>query len=886
MAGIVHRAFRGRTCVWETCLSEPDSTVLRPHVLVPRAHAWALGSLGVWSGVWVQLQQASVATWPVWVVACALAWIGWGLGSGWRPFRAAFRSSVWRSHHTLARGHQRRVWVVWLGWWLLGASLAWALTDARAAWRLGVTLPAAIEGQPVQIQGKIVDLPQWSADGVRFGFEVERAWLETRRGGSLQALVVQDLPRELLLSWTVPPWARAGGAEVPDDLRAGQRWRLPVRLRRPHGLLNPWGFDRELWLFAQDWRATGSVRSGRRVHAERLGDSGCCVLQTWREGQRQALRQSLGDGRSSGVLAALVLGDQGAIDSSDWDLFRRTGVAHLMAISGLHLTLLAWGLARGVSWVWSRSRRAVLWVPAPSVGRAAGWLGALLYAVLAGWGVPAQRTVLMLALVGMSRALGLRWPGLWGLSMVGSVVLLLDPWALLQPGFWLSFAAVGLLMWSADAEGTTASVNTWRARLGQAWHTQWVATVGLLPWTAVLFQQVSVVGLLANLVAVPWVTLVVTPLALAGTVFRPLWSGAALALEVLDPWLQTLSAWPWASLSLAAAPAWAWCAGVGGGLLLVSPLPWGWKGVGVAGLIPLLVPVGAAPEPGRFHVTALDIGQGTSVLVRTARHSLLYDTGPVWGSESDAGDRVIVPYLKALGLGPLDALVLSHRDADHTGGAGAVLLEIGVRHQFSALEPGHPLRAKGPHQPCTAGLKWEWDGVPFEMLHPTSAQLDAAWQSPGWKPNTLSCVLRIGTSPDAVLLTGDIEREQELTMSNLKERQLRSAVLLVPHHGSRTSSSPALLKAVSPHWAVIQAGFGNRYGHPADEVVDRYLGLGVNVVRSDRCGAWHWSGALRGGRCERELRRRYWHDPGQAPAREHGPEVANSNRSTENLDQP
>ncbi len=389
---------------------------------------------------------------------------------------------------------------------------------------------------------------------------------------------------------------------------------------------------------------------------------------------------------------------------------------------------------------------------------------------------------------------------------------------------------------------------------------QVVASIGLAPLTLVAFQQVSLVGLVSNLVAEPWVTLVVTPLALLGVALPPLWHLAAFALRPLLWFLGWLARWPLASVHVATAPGWALAAGLAGGALLMLALPWRVRLLGLTLLPPLLWPFVARPAVGRFELVAADVGQGTAVLVRTHAHLLLFDTGPRFGDANDAGRRMLLPLMQARGEPRVDVLMLSHADADHVGGAQSIIDRMPVGALRSSLAAGNPLRANAlPHIACAAGQGWAWDGVRFAILHPFPADY-----RPGAKTNALSCVLRVVDAQGrSALLTGDVEApgEQHLVARARADpadaaATLRSDVLVVPHHGSRTSSTNAFLAAVQPRVAVIQVGYRSRYGHPAPEVVDRYQAHGIPVVRTDPCGAW--LGADGRARCTRTLRRRYW----------------------------
>ncbi|MCA0239796.1 MAG: DNA internalization-related competence protein ComEC/Rec2 [Proteobacteria bacterium] len=749
---------------------------------------------------------------------------------------------------------RRRGWAATAGGALALLLLAWAATDWRAAQRLAERLPPALEGQEVQVQGVVARLPQSNPAGTRFVFEVESA---SHFGRAV------TLPPLLALAWYVGPDADAALAD-PEPLRAGQRWRFTVRLRQPHGNLNPHGFDAELWLFEQGLRASGYVRSRAGDRAVRLAERAGHPLERLRQDLRDRIYSNVSDPAAAGVLAALAIGDQGAIDRADWELFRVTGVAHLMSISGLHVTMFAWAAALLIGRAWRASPRLLRRLPAPLAARWGGLLLAAAYALLAGWGVPAQRTVLMIGAVAQLRTLGLRWPQPLVLLAAGASVSLLDPWALLQPGFWLSFVAVALLIASDPVRAQRADNEAgWRQRarglLHGALRTQAVATVGLAPLSLVFFQQLSLVGFVANLVAIPLVTLLITPLALAGVLVPGLWALDAAIVKALLQGLGLLAAWPWAQWTVAAAPTWAAWLGLAGGALLVLPLPWRLRLLGLPLLLPLLAPAIEHPPPGHYELLAVDVGQGTAVLVRTHEHLLVYDAGPLYGQTSDAGQRVLLPLLQALGERRIDVLMLSHRDSDHVGGAAALLARLPVARLVSSLETGHPLLANAtvPHEPCRAGQRWQWDGVDFELLHP-----DDATAAAGGRPNTVSCVLQVRGAQGRALLTGDIERAQEAALlQRLGADGLRSEVLLVPHHGSKTSSGAGFIDAVAPQVAVVQAGYRSRFGHPAAEVVARYAAREVPVVRSDDCGAWHWPSADQPP-CERRRQARYWHHPG------------------------
>ncbi|MBM3386909.1 MAG: DNA internalization-related competence protein ComEC/Rec2 [Betaproteobacteria bacterium] len=758
------------------------------------------------------------------------------------------------------------------------AALSWALTGVHAL-LMPAPMPGALEGRDLDVQARVEAMVQRQDSGIRMRVRIEHATLHGQP---------VSVPENVFLGWYAASARDEGLAQPLPEVQPGERWRWRVRLKAAHGHLNPGGFDYELWLWEQGVRATGYVRQGRGDPAPlRLGSSAAHPVEWLRQHVRgQILARAGADPAAqqrAGVLAALVTGDQAAIERSDWDVFRATGVAHLMSISGLHVTMLAWLASMALAGLWRRTARwgwrASLHWPAPQVGALGGLAVAGAYALFAGWGVPAQRTVWMLALFTLLRLSARQWPVsvVWAAAAV--LVLTLDPWAALQPGFWLSFVAVGVLWASAPlghaprreqdtgreqdpVPGHTPAhrLGAWglaraRALVGGLLREQLVLSLALAPLSLLFFGQFSLVGLLANLLAIPWVTLVLTPLALAGVLCSPLWDAASGVLAPLSALLAMFAAWPLASVQLAMPP-WPWALlATLGAVLVLMPWPWAWRVWGLVWCLPALCWTPPRPAPGQFELLAADVGQGNAVLVRTATRSLLYDAGPRYSPESDAGHRVLLPLL-ARTQEPLDRLLLSHRDSDHTGGAPALLAMRPQAQLWSSLEPDHPLWALRPGTRCEAGQHWDWDGVQFELLHPEAS----AYDRPN-KPNALSCVLRITGQGGTALLVGDIEAAQERA---LLARGLASQGpvdwLLVPHHGSRTSSSEAFVQALRPRIALVQAGYRNRFGHPVAEVAQRYAAQGTRWVETSRCGAALWRSAQADAlECTRATRQRYWH---------------------------
>ena len=833
---------------------------------------------------------------------------GWLVGTAWQLQQA----SLWTLDVILAAGGLSllvglHAWVLHtriphvsklseVAKWLIAAvfffGLALSCVNARALWQAQQRLNPMLGGREILLLGVIASLPQQTDISVRFRFQVQSAF-ELNQASSVV------VPEWIDLVWYDRESAEMMKGSLWADLKAGDTWQFSARLKAPHGTINPGGFDEALWRWEQGVMATGAVTTTKRAAVpKKIKSSWLYPIAQARQHVRSEIEKKLlqGDAQSrslAGVIAALVMGDQAAIQAADWDLFRATGVAHLMSISGLHITLFAWVMAAAIRGIWRvsalcGSRLCLRW-PAPHVALLAGTLMATLYALFSGWGLPSQRTVMMLWVVCLLRLAGTKWPIFWSLGLALWVVVALDPWAMLQPGFWLSFVAVGVLMFNApahsadrtqieDVDAKMMQKNVWLSiclkMVGQIFQTtrnllreQWVVTVALTPLAVLFFGQISWVGLLANLVAIPWVTWLVTPLALLGIFVPPLWLVASWALQPLIALLTWMASFQGSVWLLPTPPLVVALMAMGGGLLLLQQWPWALRSWGVLFILPIFLWQVPRPAPGQFDIWFADVGQGNAVLIRTTHHALLYDAGPLYSETSDAGQRILVPLLQRMGV-KLDRVMLSHRDADHTGGAAAVLRAHPQADLWGSLEEGHPLSTLRPVQACMAGQKWEWDGVQFELLHPLFSDYPKLAGS-----NALSCVLRVDASQQAsskmshvrqkasALLVGDIEAAQELAM--LQRLALQPVgVLLVPHHGSQTSSTNDFIEALKPHWAVVQAGYLNRYGHPSPRIVQRYETQGVPLSISSECGAAYWQSTQpQELSCEREVRRRYWHTP-------------------------
>ena len=669
---------------------------------------------------------------------------------------------------------------------LLG--LLWACLTAQSV--LDDRLAPAWDGRTLWLEGRIAGLPEQGEGVTRFYLEQA----QSRRTA---------LPARLRLSWYGAP-----------PLAGGEVWRLAVSLKRPRGSLNPHAFDYEAWLSARRVGATGSVKAGERL----LAAGGA---PAWRDALRQRLLAVPAQGRE-GILAALVLGDGSGLSDADWQALQATGTVHLLVISGQHVAMLAGLLYALVAalyrcGLWPRERA---WLPAACLLAMAGALG---YGAMAGFEVPVRRACAMVALVLLWRW-RFRQLGAWTPLLVALVlVLLAEPLASLQPGFWLSFAAVALLVWCFAA----------RQGRFRAWHllllTQWAMTVGLLPLLLGLGLPVSLSGPFANLLAVPWVGLLIVPLALLGTLLLPLpgvgegllWL-AGLQLDWLFALLHRLAA-AWPAWQGPAPPPWAICLAVLGALLVLLPRGVPLRAFGLPLLLGARWPAPARVPQGQAEVWLLDVGQGLAVLVRTREHALLYDAGPARRG-FDSGEKIVAPVLQGLGVRRLQGLLLSHADSDHAGGAAAVLRPLAGDDLQGGEAGRHNLPR--PVRPCREGQRWQWDGVEF-----------VTWQwAAADNPNDASCLLRIEAAGERLLLSGDlgVRGEDWLRASG---RDLRADWLLAPHHGSRSSSSRAFLQAVAPRGVLISRGWQNPFGHPHAEVLARYTALGLPTYDTAREGA-------------------------------------------------
>jgi competence protein ComEC len=711
--------------------------------------------------------------------------------------------------------------------------LLWALLYAHLV--LSHAVVSELEGKDLFIEGVIVSLPDQTPERTSFQFMIDRVYLDG---------VEQPSPGLVRLGWY----------RTAPQLQAGDRWGLTVRLKQPHGFINPGGFDYEGWLFQQGIRATGYVRNSERNRTLNKA-GGLWSIQRWRQGIRDKINSLLAEPVGAALLNALVVGDRSGIKRQQWELFTATGTNHLIAISGLHI-----GIVAGLGFflmrrVWTLSERLTLWLPTSHAAAICALIMACVYAAMAGFSVPTQRALIMLMV--FTGGFLLRRPPRPSRSMALALLLVViwDPPVVLSPGFWLSFTAVAAIFYGFA--GRIRSLG-WFRQWGRV---QWLVSLALAPVLLAMSLQVSLLAPVINLIAVPLFSFLIVPISLLAVAVVYLVEPLGVYILELAAWmlvtgmdgLSYISTIPFVVWTGSEVPGWVWPPAMLGVLLLLSPqgIPARW--LGFIFLAPLLMVRPVAPAVGTASITVLDVGQGLAVAVRTHRHTLLYDLGPRFSSEFDAGSAVVLPYLRKADIDVVDLLILSNGDMDHTGGLSGLLGKVEMRSILS----GEPQRLDVEAELCSAGSAWNWDGVDFRILHPLSPN--------SWKGNNASCVLQIEVGGRRILIPGDIGNEVETQLITDNMGLLKADLVVVPHHGSKSSSSPGFIQAVSPSYAVVSAGYRNRYGFPYPEVVGRWRSVGAMVMNTANMGAIEVKigadGVISAPVLQRLRQLRYWHQP-------------------------
>lgn len=718
-----------------------------------------------------------------------------------------------------------------------------------ASWVLSTQLGDEIEGKEVQVVGTIIGVPKLTDRYARFDFKVEAL---NYRGNN------HNGPGKIRLRWY--------DKNIPH-LSSGAKWQFLAKLKKPHGFANPATFDYEAWLFSQRIRATGYVRKPETARLisqpSTLGiDPFRARFSRWLESNQ--LNQSA-------IISALGVGIKQTVSDSQWTTLQNTGTNHLIAISGLHIGLVAGFLYFISGFLWKHTLLTRTFYPTQKAAWFFVLLGAVVYAALAGFAIPTKRAMIMLITVAALFFVGRR-PGAWfSLGLVLALVLLFDPLAPLGAGFWLSFLAVGFILLTINPiEASTIENNRESAcqrflrkqtqRLISFAKIQWALLIGLAPLLLITFQKVSLVSVVANFIAVPVIGLLVVPIVLVGVVLfslnlstSSLWfiQQADAVLNYCWPYLQTLSESTFAVWQHSITWPIAVCALIGSIGILMHRFG-RWRLIFALAWLPAILHSSPAPKIGELSLSVLDVGQGLAVVVQTANHTLLYDAGPRFEGGFDAGKSIVVPYLRHQGVPYLSKIVISHNNIDHSGGLNA------VRQQFVNLELiSSANEGMDKSLPCIAGNKWTWDDVDFEFIYPNLESTEIG--------NNASCVLKINTNDGSVLLTGDIEKKAESSIldSITSVDLLDVDVLIAPHHGSKSSSTEAFIKAVSPKYVVVSAGYKNRYGHPHPTVVDLYNLEGATPYNTADSGRLIFKLTKKGisSSAFREERPHYWQTP-------------------------
>lgn len=713
----------------------------------------------------------------------------------------------------------------------IAAGLSWGLWAGQGL--LDNTLPENRSGEDFLATGVVVGLPQEDERRTRFGLQIEE--LKPLEGDPLERR-----PERVQVSWYDGP-----------AVFSGERWQLRLRLKPPRGFVNPNAFDYQLWLLRQGIDASGYIRAdeaNRRLESAKPG------LGYWRQRLRQWLLDTSNSERAD-LLLALLIGDRSLIEATQWHKLQQTGTNHLVAISGLHVGfvallgyLLGHSLGRLLNLLWHR-------LPSSLPGHLLASSMAFGYSALAGFSLPTQRALIMVLVVQWAalRRRNVRPRDALLVALLG--VVLLDPLASFDLGFWLSFSAVAVLMFAFGG----------RRPAGRQWpgetlvRAQWAVFIGLMLPLAVLMHSATLLAPLANLLAIPLVTFVVVPglLSAAALRFVAHWpsqlclSLAERGIELLARWLELLLSfeWPWLNPVMALSR-WALLAAAVAVLLVLLPrgIPGRWLGYPLL-VFALFLPSSRPPE---LSVSFLDVGQGLAAVVQTPNYSLVYDTGPVYGDRMEAGGAIVAPFLKSNNIARLDALVVSHSHSDHAGGMKGLLKQIPAQ-QLWLGEALPNLPGNLPADDCHGAKPWQWDGVSFRFLvWPGQAEASG---------NNRSCLLLIEYADERILLTGDLEREGEWRLLGTEVLAGSIGVLQVPHHGSRSSSTKAFVDHLQPRYGVVSAGYSGRHGHPHAEVLARYREVNSEILKTGLDGAivfsWDERGSLSVSRT-RQSERRYW----------------------------
>ncbi len=621
------------------------------------------------------------------------------------------------------------------------------------------------------------------------------------------------LPEKLRISWY---------NALPNTISAGEKWQLMLKLKPPHGTMNPAGFDYEKWLFQQRIGAVGYVRhstENRLIQTASLFN-----INSWRHKIVILLEEALPNSPYLGLIQGLTVGVKQQISTSQWQVLRQSGTSHLLAISGLHI-----GLAAAIGffcfkWLWRLRPNNLLLLPANHFAAIAGMFTGLFYAALAGFSIPTQRALIMLSVVTVMLLLKRPINISQSLALAAILILILNPLAILSAGFFLSFAAVAIII--------LITQNRFPAPKFQWLKTHTLIALGLTPLLLLFFMQTSLIAPIANLIAIPVISFLVIPLLLLSSIMIGLYAPIAEFLlnlvvtifELLWPIIELLATSRYSHWNMATISNLHWFILVVATLVLLAPRSIPGKWLALFAFLPLFYPISSRPDKGDIWFTLLDVGQGLAAIIQTAEHTVIFDTGPKYNARLNAGSSVVAPFLKDRGIRHIDTLIVSHSDNDHIGGA---------KHLINNFTINTILTSQPKHLPgsrvCHSGQSWRLDGVTFEILSPESQAIDS--------DNNLSCVLKVMSGEHRILLTGDIEKSIEAKLVRSSAKQLPATILIAPHHGSNSSSTNQFIQQVNAKWVLFATGYLNQYHFPHKKVIQRYQKTDAKLLNTAEHGA-------------------------------------------------